>query len=268
MKRFRDFDVELIATGNELLFGRLIDTNSAWIAKKVTEDGARIRRITCVGDDVQDIRRVIRESLSRKPHLIITTGGLGPSFDDKTIEAIAIALNKKRVLNERALLMLQTVFERRSQKRAVSNRLRRMAFLIENSEPLDNQVGLAPGMKLKVDETLIVALPGVPNEMKAIFERYLSPLIKDVTNKRIVTKCVRIMVERGSLNSVIQRILKEHPDVYVKIYAGDIKPGLGIKMDIMAEGENKRASEKTLKAIIGELRKLVEEKAGLMTPID
>ena len=272
MSRPNDFHVELIATGNEILFGRLLDTNSAWIVKNLTEDGARVKRITCIGDDIQDIRGVIQESLARKPDLIITTGGLGPSFDDRTIEAIASAVSKEIVLNENALKMLKNGFKKRSQRRGGSSklppRLRKMAYLIEGSEPIENPVGLAPGIKLMVEKTLIIALPGVPNEMKTIFKRFLSPLIKEATGRRIAAMSLRVKVERGTLTSIIKEFLETNPNMYLKTYAGDITPHSGIKIDIMAQGETIEESETVLKATFKELKKIVEEKDGVLTLID
>ena len=84
--------VEVITVGNELLSGRVVNTNASWIASRVTGLGGVVKRITTVSDDVEECSAAIRDALTRRPKLIITTGGLGPTFDDRTLESIALAL--------------------------------------------------------------------------------------------------------------------------------------------------------------------------------
>ena len=95
--------VEIISVGNELLIGKIVNTNSYWIAKRVTTLGMKVRRITTVGDDVEEISNAIQEALQRRPRFIITTGGLGPTFDDKTLEGIARGLGRGLRVHEQAL---------------------------------------------------------------------------------------------------------------------------------------------------------------------
>ncbi|MEM2876373.1 MAG: molybdopterin-binding protein, partial [Candidatus Bathyarchaeia archaeon] len=92
--------VELISVGNELLIGKIVNTNANWLAKRVTTLGLRVKRITTVGDDVNEIATVLQESLSRKPRFIVVTGGLGPTFDDMTLEGVAKALGCELKLND------------------------------------------------------------------------------------------------------------------------------------------------------------------------
>jgi len=92
--------MEIICIGNELLIGKTLNTNATWLAKRATSLGITVKRITIVRDEIEEIADVIREVLQRKPRFIITTGGLGPTFDDKTLEGIAKALNRKLEVNE------------------------------------------------------------------------------------------------------------------------------------------------------------------------
>ena len=91
--------VELICIGNELLIGKTLNTNAHWLAKRITSLGLKVRRITTVEDSLEEISSAIKEALLRKPRFIITTGGLGPTFDDKTLEGIAKALNLELKVN-------------------------------------------------------------------------------------------------------------------------------------------------------------------------
>ena len=103
--------IEIICVGNELLIGKIVNTNAHWLAKRATSLGMTVKRVTAVSDDVAEIATVVRESLKRKPKLIITTGGLGPTFDDRTLEGIAKALNRELEVNQKALGMVRKKYE-------------------------------------------------------------------------------------------------------------------------------------------------------------
>ncbi|MEM4077039.1 MAG: molybdopterin-binding protein, partial [Metallosphaera sp.] len=97
------YKAEILSVGNELLSGRTINTNSAYIAQRLTILGYSVRRITTIGDNLEDISLVIKEIIERKPKLLVITGGLGPTYDDITVEGLAKALNLKTIINEDAL---------------------------------------------------------------------------------------------------------------------------------------------------------------------
>jgi len=98
--------MEIICVGNELLIGKTVNTNAQWMGKQATNLGVDVKRITTVQDVVEEIADVVREAIQRKPQFIVATGGLGPTFDDKTLEGIAKALNCKLEINEKALAMV------------------------------------------------------------------------------------------------------------------------------------------------------------------
>ena len=98
---------EVICIGNELLIGKTLNTNATWLAGQLTSQGLDVKRITVAGDEINEIRSVICEALKRKVQIIIVTGGLGPTFDDKTLEGIACALKRKLVVNSKALAMVK-----------------------------------------------------------------------------------------------------------------------------------------------------------------
>ncbi|MEM2609951.1 MAG: molybdopterin-binding protein, partial [Candidatus Bathyarchaeia archaeon] len=167
--------MEIICVGNELLIGKTLNTNAQWLAKRATSLGVTLKRITVVGDDVDEIACAVREALGRKPRFIITTGGLGPTFDDKTLEGIAKAINRRLELNEKALEMVRKKYEEYAKARKINaiemtaHRIK-MAQLPEGAEPLPNPVGTAPGVLVRIGGTDLIALPGVPSEMEAIFD--------------------------------------------------------------------------------------------------
>jgi molybdenum cofactor synthesis domain-containing protein len=161
-------NIEIICIDNELLIGKTLNTNAHWLGKQITNRGANAKRITVVQDTVEEIATIICEAISRKPQFIITTGGLGPTFDDKTLEGIAKALNYKLEVNPKALAMVKRKCLEYSKKRGSPTELEltptrvKMAVFPEKKEVVNNPIGTAPGMRVDVWGTVLFALPGVP----------------------------------------------------------------------------------------------------------
>jgi len=145
-------DMEIICVGNELLIGKVVNTNASWLGKQATSMGIAVRRITVCADNVKEMAAVFREALARKPNFIVSTGGLGPTFDDKTLQGIAEALHRRLVVNADALNMVKEKYA----EYAVTRHIKvsemteprvKMATLPEGTVPLPNPVGTAPGVR-------------------------------------------------------------------------------------------------------------------------
>ncbi|HLH85772.1 MAG TPA: molybdopterin-binding protein [Thermoplasmataceae archaeon] len=162
-----DMDVTVISIGNELLRGRTLNSNFTYICKFVTALGNSVKRGYTVRDEYEEIAYSLNESLAVSD-IVITTGGLGPTFDDITVEAIAKALNLELVVDERALEMLKTKLKR--QNLELTPYRKKMAVMPRGSEPLYNPEGTAPGLKITHNGKIIIVLPGVPREMEAILQ--------------------------------------------------------------------------------------------------
>ena len=145
---------------------------------------------------MDEIAQVFRESLARENDLIISTGGLGPSEDDLTIESIGKALGRKVELNPEAVEMIRSKCLELGVE--PTPRRLRMARMVEGSTPLSNPKGMAPGMLVKEGPRRIVALPGVPEEMKAIFEEHVAEIIERETPTKFLAKIGRAHVELQS----------------------------------------------------------------------
>jgi nicotinamide-nucleotide amidase len=169
---------EIISVGNELLIGHTLDTNSHWIAKRFTRFGWTLQRITVLRDSLVAIKDGVIGVLRRKPDLLITIGGLGPTHDDMTLKGIAIALDKQLMLNPEALAMVKARYSKLEASTGLTRFRRKMATLPEGAQPLPNPVGTAPGVTIKVGPTRFVSLPGVPSEMKAIFTGSVIPMLR------------------------------------------------------------------------------------------
>ncbi|MEM3577098.1 MAG: nicotinamide mononucleotide deamidase-related protein [Candidatus Bathyarchaeia archaeon] len=262
-------EMEIICVGNELLIGKTLNTNAQWLAKRATTAGFTVKRITVVEDDVAAIAGVIREALQRKPIFIITTGGLGPTFDDKTLEGIAEALNLKLEINEKALEMVREKYEAymktgKIEKVELTPARVKMARLPEKSQPLPNPVGTAPGVILEVNETVLIALPGVPSEMEAIFEDSVMPLLRkkagEVTFYEASIYVSGIM--ESALAPLIDRTMHDNPHVYIKSHpkGEEKKPQIELHFSTTAK-DSKTAKDRVGKALI-QLSELVKKEGG------
>jgi molybdenum cofactor synthesis domain-containing protein len=150
-------DIEIICIGNELLIGKVKDTNGYYLAKQATTLGANVKRVTVIQDIVEEIAKTINEAIARKPQFIVTTGGLGPTFDDITLQGIAKALNRKLEVNPKALAMVKQRTEEYVKKRGLPTEIEltpprvKMATLPEKTEIVTNPIGTAPGMRVDFD---------------------------------------------------------------------------------------------------------------------
>ncbi|MEM2969059.1 MAG: nicotinamide mononucleotide deamidase-related protein [Candidatus Bathyarchaeia archaeon] len=260
-------DLEIICVGNELLIGKTLNTNAQWMAKQATELGAAVRRITVVSDDVNEIANAVSEALKRKPRFIITTGGLGPTFDDKTLEGIAKALRRKLEVNKRALQMVRAKYEAYaretgSAKVELTPPRIKMATLPRKAQPIPNPVGTAPAVLINLKVTTLLALPGVPSEMEAIFRQTAEPLLKQAAGKSVFyEKSIYVEgVMESNLAPLIDKVMRDNAGVYVKSHpkGRESMPHIELHFSIAAD-EVEKAGERLQRAISqlsGELAKI------------
>ena len=167
----------IITIGDELLIGQTIDTNSAWIAQKLNEQGIDVVRRVAVGDTAEAITEALDEEL-QKASLLILTGGLGPTSDDITKPLLCAYFNGVLRVNEEVLAHLKEIFARRN--RPMLERNLKQAEVPDNCTVLFNRMGTAPGMWFEKNGKIIISLPGVPFEMKHIMEQEALPKLKQL----------------------------------------------------------------------------------------
>ena len=163
---------EIIAIGSELVSGQSLDTNSQWLSRELAAIGIPVRFHTTLGDDLDENVDAFRIAVERAG-LVILSGGLGPTQDDLTREALAAVARVELVEDPRSLEAIAAMFARRNRVMAERNRVQ--ALLPEGAEALANRVGTAPGVWMKIGDTWVGALPGVPYEMKIMFEEQVLP---------------------------------------------------------------------------------------------
>jgi nicotinamide-nucleotide amidase len=215
---------EILTIGNELIDGLRTDTNATWLAEKLTNLGIRVAQITSVGDIVKDVAAAIRGALARLPDVLIITGGLGPTIDDRTSEALARATRRNLVLNPAALEIVKMSYARGHARGLVmhhwlTSARKKMAFLPNGATALPNPVGTAPGIQIKQEKTLVICLPGVPAEMRAIFTKYVrDDLVKlNIQAKQRVTIDVQ-GIEESTLAPLFDRLSEKFRHLDVRSY--------------------------------------------------
>jgi nicotinamide-nucleotide amidase len=267
--------LEIICVGNELLIGKTLNTNATWLAKRATSLGVMVKRITVIGDDVDEIAETLREVLRRKPRFIITTGGLGPTFDDKTLEGIAQGLDRRLEINEKALKMVREKYEAylrqgKIEKVELTPPRVKMATLPERTKPLPNPVGTAPGMMAKLRGTLVAALPGVPPEMEAIFNRYLAEIIKKGAGESVFFESSAFPegIMESTLAPLIDNVMSHNPCVYVKshVYTRSRKQIEGqkshIEVHFSTSADDPETARNRLNRAMAQLSELVRKNGG------
>lgn len=219
----RNTTVEIIAIGNELLIGQTLDTNTNWLCKQITGLGGQVRRAVMVRDDLDAIARELNGALDRGTNVVITTGGLGPTADDRTLEAVAKALDRLMAENEEALHMIERRYNKLYEQDLVdepglNEARRKMGRLPHGGEPIFNPVGGAPAVRLGVNASTVITLPGVPGELKGIWQGPLEETLNELfgegayLEKEIITDCP----DDSILAPVLEKVTACHPEVYIK----------------------------------------------------
>lgn len=184
---------ETVSVGTELLLGQIVDTNAVYLSQGLVKLGIDLLRRTTVGDNRQHIAQAVREGLERAD-LVLVTGGLGPTPDDVTATGIADAFGVPLVRHPEAEGWLVASLQRRGLE--PSPTLLKQADLPEGADWLPNPVGTAPGIWMERDEKIVVAMPGVPAEMEAMFEQEVIPRLQRLAGRQVlrwrVFRCVGI----------------------------------------------------------------------------
>ena len=265
--------VEIICVGNELLIGRTLNTNAQWLAKRITTLGLTTNRISVVGDNIDEISTAIKEAIQRSPSFLLTTGGLGPTFDDKTLEGIAAALGRKTEVNEEALNMVHEKYlsyaqEGMMEMAELTPAREKMAKLPEGATPLNNPVGTAPAVSIKHENVSIIALPGVPSEMKSIFDESVAPAIKQVANGVIFFEASinSTNVMESEMTPLIDRVMRNNPYVYIKSHPKGTERVPIIEFHFSTTAKDSSAARQHVSKALIQLTELIQDKGGKVKP--
>lgn len=229
---------EIITIGTEILLGEIVDTNSAWLARKLRDLNIDVFRTSTVGDNTARIAEVLRETLQRAD-IILTTGGLGPTVDDPTREAVALAFGVETVYLPE--LWEQIVERMQRFGRTPTENQKRQAFVPRGALPIKNPVGTAPAFIMESDGKCVISLPGVPREMEYLAEHEVFPYLRQRYQLRGIIKA-RVLHTAGMGESVIDEQIGEfeklaNPTVGLAAHYGIVDIRITAKAESEAEAD-------------------------------
>jgi nicotinamide-nucleotide amidase len=233
-------NAEIITIGTEILLGEITDTNSVYIARALRDIGLNLYYMTSVGDNEQRIADVIRTAMKRA-QVIITCGGLGPTIDDMTRQAVALATEQGLTFDQ---TLLDTITERFANFRVqMTENNRRQAYLPDNSTVIENPVGTAPSFMLEFQNCIIISLPGVPREMKYLMNESVIPILRQrfgLHGTIIKAKVLRTAgIGESMLDNQIGAALLEasNPTVGLAAHTGQVDVRITAKADSEATAD-------------------------------
>lgn len=253
-----DFRVEIIAIGDELCYGRVQDTNSYWIADQITRMGGKVKRITCIKDELDEIYGAFRESLSRKPKIIISTGGLGPTSDDRTLDSISKLTKREIIISKEVLISISK--KRKIKLDKMPDFFKKMSRTLESAKCILNPVGVAPATMLKIDQTILIVLPGPPREVKSIFITRLEGIIKKETSTRSLSKRLLVNLRESEVSPIIDELMDSNNNTYFKPLVSEYDPKKGLPIEIIVFDKNIEKCKKRMRKMLILFKNLLSEK--------
>ena len=195
---------EIISIGDELLIGQVVNTNASWMGEQLSLNGLELRRVISIGDRADEISSALTDSISRADFVFIT-GGLGPTADDITKPVLCDFFKTDLILNQTALEYVTSYFQGRGLE--LTERNRSQAMLPANCIPIQNFNGTAPGMWFQTEKAVVVSMPGVPFEMKAMFTNQVIPKVKTLVKTNHIAH--RTILTCGVGESFLADLIKD-----------------------------------------------------------
>jgi nicotinamide-nucleotide amidase len=267
--------VEIIAVGREILRGRVLDTNSNWLAKELTALGGEVSRICVVDDLPREIARELHAAMQHGAALILTTGGLGPTFDDRTLESIAQAVNLPLVRDEAAYAFVAETYRRLHAEGAIAHQAmvpsrEKMAMLPQGADMLPNPTGSAPGMLLHWQQRLIIAMPGPPGEMRPMFQASVAPLLHSrwAGRYRVEIAVQTNVADESLLNPLFERVMAAVAGSYLKADPKGFGPDVRLAVYITGEGDDEAAAHAIVQQARDQLKGALEALGYGLTAVE
>ena len=231
-------DAEIIAVGSELLTPQRVDTNSLYLTDQLNALGVEVVRKTVVGDERERLTDSILGAIARS-QIVVLTGGLGPTEDDLTRDAVATALDRPLIFHQDICDRIEARLRYFGRKMAEINK--RQAYVVENAEILPNDRGTAPGQWILRDRVAIMLLPGPPMELKPMFEGYCVPRLQQLLPPQVIrTRWLRCVgISESELDQLISPVYKSYPEIATTILAvsGEIHVHLRARRPTAEEAE-------------------------------
>ncbi len=244
---------ELISIGTEILLGEITDTNSVYLAKTLRDYGINVFYMTSVGDNHQRIVQVIQQAMARSD-VVVTCGGLGPTVDDMTRQAVAEATGRELIFHETLLRQIEERFK--TFKMRMSENNRRQAYLPDGAIVIENPVGTAPSFIVEHEGGIVISLPGVPREMKFLMQEQVIPYLRQRFNLGVIK--ARVLHTAGIGESVLDELIGttllegHNPTIGLAAHNGQVDVRVTAKANTEADAD----------ALIAPIEEILRTKAG------
>jgi len=245
---------EILSVGTELLLGQIVDTNAAYIARRLAELGITLYRKTTIGDNLARASAAVREALQRAD-VVIATGGLGPTEDDLTREAVADALSVRLVESPEVLASLARFFGARGACMTENNRRQALCPEPGAGRLIPNPMGTAPGVLFESGDKRVICLPGVPREMEQMMDSWVVPYLRDRRRgpgdaQVIKSKAVRTCgIGESALEALIFDLAHGHDNPTVATYAG----GGECQVRVTARADSEPEADALIQSVLARL---------------
>lgn len=253
--------VEIFSMGTELVMGRIQDTNSFWMAQELVVLGAAVRRITILPDELDTMVQALAQAVARRTAVVLTSGGLGPTPDDLTVQALAALAGVQPVVHEPTL---DAYVQRRnlSGRGELTDALFRMATVPAGAAVYQNPAGWAPCVSVTRADTTLFALPGPPKEMQAVFTMHVVPYFTTTYPAHAASLRVAVHMYESELTPLFAQVRARFPSTYLKGYIalGGRDTPEGMPVDIIARNADDVPAETILQQAVEYLATLVAER--------
>ena len=244
---------EIITIGDEILIGQITNTNASWLAKQLVDNGIQCTRITTVGDSFYSIKEALKKA-KEENDLVITTGGLGPTNDDITKKVLCDFFNDKLVLNKKVLSDISDFFERKKRTNIIDLN-RNQALVPSKAKIIRNSMGTAPGIWFSDKESSILSLPGVPYEMKFLFDYFLKDFKK--LNKLQTIYHKTVYVRNIPESQIADKIKDWENNLNKKIKLAYLpRPGM-VRLRLSILGDNEKNQKELIDFELEKLKKYI-----------
>ncbi len=239
----------ILSVGTELLFGQIVNTNTAYLSQQLNFLGIDVMYHYTVGDNPQRLEEMINMAFE-DCDLVITTGGLGPTQDDMTKEIACKTLGDELVLHKESMEQLEAMFVRYGRTMTENNR--KQAYMPSRAAVFDNDAGTAPGFALENNGKIIACLPGPPREMKRMFERRLKPYLESLSDDCIYYRMIRLFgIGESQLETELLPLIDGQTDPTIATYAKEGECSLRIASKRKTVEEAKAAVDSMLEKVKG-----------------
>ncbi|BCS81557.1 competence/damage-inducible protein A [Anaerocellum diazotrophicum] len=244
---------EVISVGTELLLGQILNTNSQYLAQKLAEVGIDLYFQTTVGDNMERLKMAI-DIATKRSDILIFTGGLGPTSDDITKEAVADYFGLSLVMDKDILRKIEMFFKHRNVKMPEINK--KQAYVPEGAKVLHNKNGTAPGFIIEKGSKIAILLPGPPFEMQPMFEEEVLPYLEKFSKQKIYSRVLKFVgIGESSIEEALKDLILSQTDPTMALYA---KP-FEVELRITTKKENEKVAMSLLQSIEDRIRERLGE---------